>query len=78
MRSVASQYAADPISASFASNLDDMIERADVWVHGHTHSSFDYKVEKSRVVCNPLGYLMRNGSAENKEFNPNFIVELQL
>jgi len=77
MRSIAPKYAADPVSAAFASNLDELIVKADVWVHGHTHTSFDYEVEGCRVVANPLGYLMRNGSAENEEFNPNFIVQLQ-
>lgn len=27
------------------------------WVHGHTHSPYDYMVgDECRVVCNPLGY----------------------
>ncbi|MGJ9418335.1 hypothetical protein ACHAC9_11290 [Massilia sp. CMS3.1] len=77
MRSVAPEYAADPVSAAFASNLDEMVVKADVWVHGHTHSSFDYEVGECRVVANPLGYLMRNGGAENEEFDPNFIVQLE-
>ncbi|BDT61312.1 phosphatase [Massilia varians] len=77
MRSVAPKYAADPVSAAFASNLDDLVGRANVWVHGHTHSSFDYEVEGCRVVANPLGYLMRNGGAENEQFYPNFIVQLE-
>lgn len=77
MRSVAPKYAADPVSAAFASNLDDLIVKANVWVHGHTHTSFNYEVEGCRVVANPLGYLMRNGCAENEDFDPNFIVQLE-
>lgn len=76
MRSVAPEYAADPVSAAFASNLDSMVEKADVWIHGHTHTSFDYQLGRCRVVANPLGYLMRGGGAENQNFNPNFTIQL--
>jgi predicted phosphodiesterase len=54
--SVAPQYASDLTSAAYASNLDHLAERADVWIHGHMHESFDYEIGKCRVVCNPLGY----------------------
>jgi predicted phosphodiesterase len=77
MRSVAPRYASDPVSAAFASNLDEAINKADLWVHGHTHSSFDYHVGKCRVVANPLGYMLRNGAAENPDFDPNFTVHLR-
>lgn len=26
------------------------------WAHGHTHDPFDYRLGKTRVVCNPRGY----------------------
>jgi predicted phosphodiesterase len=74
--SVAPQYASDLTSAAFASNLDQWVERSDLWIHGHMHSSFDYKIGKCRVVCNPLGYRGRSGDAENEHFDPNFIVEV--
>lgn len=77
MRSVAPQYASDPVSAAFASNLDHMMEKADLWVHGHTHTSFDYRVGRCRVVANPLGYMMRGGGAENEDFDSNFVVQLE-
>lgn len=76
MRSIPSIYAADPVSAAFASNLDDLVAKADIWVHGHTHSSVDYYIGKCRVVANPLGYLMRNGMPENVDFDKSFIVDL--
>jgi predicted phosphohydrolase len=81
MRSVAERYASDPVSAGFASNLDDLAEKADLWVHGHMHGSFDYETNGCRVVCNPLGYPKRNQireflGAENPAFDANFIVEI--
>ena len=27
-----------------------------LWIHGHTHDVFDYRVQGARVVCNPRGY----------------------
>jgi predicted phosphodiesterase len=78
MRSISARYRNGLISAAFASNLDYLIERADLWVHGHTHSSADYRVGPCRVICNPLGYPSRDGfeMPENSAFNPNLIVEV--
>ncbi|MGZ5780867.1 MAG: metallophosphoesterase, partial [Burkholderiaceae bacterium] len=74
--SVAEQYATDEVSAAYASNLDHLVEQADLWIHGHMHDSFDYRVGKSRVVCNPCGYMSRGGTPENFRFDPNYIVDL--
>lgn len=54
--SVHPRYEGDPLNAAFASDLSDLLERADVWMHGHTHDGFDYTVGGCRVVANPLGY----------------------
>lgn len=76
MLSVSDRYATDRISAAYASRLDHLAAKADLWVHGHTHDSFDYRIGTCRVVCNPCGYMTRGGVAENRRFDPNFIVEL--
>ena len=76
MRSVSDRFAHDRASAAYASRLDDMVEKADLWVHGHMHDSFDYTVGKCRVICNPCGYMTRGGGAENGQFDPNFIVDI--
>jgi predicted phosphodiesterase len=75
-RSVAPEYALDPVSAAFVSDMDKLVCQATLWIHGHTHKSFDYSIGLCRVVANPLGYMMRGGHAENDDFDPNFIVEL--
>jgi hypothetical protein len=60
--SVAPQYAGDLLSAAFASNLDDLVSKANVWVHGHMHNSSDYhRIGRCRVVCNPYGYIEKDG-----------------
>jgi hypothetical protein len=46
-----------------------------LWVHGHTHDSFDYTLNGTRVVCNPRGYA-KGGVNENPLFDPNLMVEV--
>jgi Icc-related predicted phosphoesterase len=73
IQSIANRYRVYPVSAAFASNMDDFIlERQPfLWIHGHTHESFDYRIGKTRIVCNPRGYA---STAENKNFKPDFTV----
>lgn len=63
----------DPLAPCFLSNLEHLAERADLWLHGHTHESYDYRIGKCRVVCNPRGYA---GVQENPEFDPGKAVEV--
>jgi predicted phosphodiesterase len=77
--SLAERYAEDPVSAAFISDLEAMILEAQpaLWVHGHTHTSFDYTVGATRVVCNPRGYARKpNAHRENPEFSAGFVVEV--
>ena len=71
IRSIADRYKSDPVSAAFASNMDDFIleHQPRLWIHGHTHESFDYEIGKTRVVCNPRGYA---SIEENKRFRPEY------
>ncbi|WP_342316315.1 metallophosphoesterase [Lysobacter sp. FW306-1B-D06B] len=76
-RSVAKQYRGMELSAAFASNLDHLVERTDLWIHGHTHSPVDYQIGQGRVVCNPLGYPNRaSGRPDNLVFDPNFVINV--
>lgn len=77
MQSVTAHYADELISAAYASRLDELAQKADLWVHGHMHESFDYALGRCRVVSNPRGYIRRDGSAENEQFDPNFVIELR-
>lgn len=75
--SVAEQFAADWLTPAFVSDLpDSFFEVPVLWVHGHTHSPFDYLRGGCRVVSNPRGYRMRDGLFENGRFNAGFIVEV--
>lgn len=77
MQSVADRFKKDFLSAAFASNLDHIVAKADAWIHGHTHDSFDYRIDKCRVVCNPRGYPDRlKNRYENPAFDSAKIVEI--
>ena len=58
-RSVHPKYADDPVSAAYASRLDDLVASsgAQLWIHGHTHHAVDYRIADTRVVSNPRGYV---------------------
>jgi Icc-related predicted phosphoesterase len=71
IRSVAERYRGTIINTGFASHLDDLVSRAALWVHGHTHHCFDYAIGDCRVICNPRGY-----GGENRAFNPRLVVEV--
>lgn len=72
-RSLHPRYAKDLLSAAYVSDLEDLIVAAApaLWVHGHVHTSFDYAVGMTRVLCNPHGY-----GNENPDFDPGLVVEV--
>ncbi|MHB8482180.1 MAG: metallophosphoesterase [Nitrospiria bacterium] len=73
--SVANRYKTDRLSACFASNLDHLFGFSDLWIHGHTHDSFDYMAAGTRVICNPRGYCIR-GREDNLKFDPSLVVDV--
>ncbi len=75
-RSIAERYSDQLLSACFASNLDHLFGFSKLWIHGHTHDSFDYEVDSTRVVCNLRGYCEAGEAPENPDFNPGFVVEI--
>ena len=76
-RSIHPRFADSLLNACFVSDAEHLVGagRAQLWVHGHTHDSFDYALNGARVVCNPRGYA-KNGVNENPLFDPNFVVEI--
>ncbi|NDY92945.1 metallophosphoesterase [Ideonella livida] len=68
LRSADPRYGRQPGTASFCNADDDLLARADLWIHGHVHCRHDYRVERTgrlpaRVVCNARG-LARKGEAD--------------
>lgn len=76
-RSVHPRFADSLLNACFVSDADHLVDgsRACLWIHGHTHDSFDYVLNGTRVVCNPRGYA-KDGINENPQFDANFVVEI--
>lgn len=77
MRSVHPRFAESIISAGFVSDCLGLLGRSALWVHGHTHDSFDYTMYGTRVICNPRGYC-KNGVNENPGFNPGLFVDIPI
>ena len=76
-RSIHPRFAGSVINACFISDAERLIDgaRADLWIHGHTHDSFDYNVNGTRVLCNPRGYA-KDGVNENASFDADLVVEI--
>lgn len=82
--SVHLKYKEELLSAAFVSDMGELLQRADLWIHGHVHDSFDYQVGRCRVVANPAGYVLNRRSIkrmeeavlENSQFNPGLVVEI--
>lgn len=72
-RSVAPQFAGNWLNCYFVNNVEEQIVDAGprVWVHGHTHTAYDYLLGDTRVVCNPQGY-----PGENSGFMRGLVVEV--
>jgi len=68
LRSGDPRYGSQNGTASFCNADDDLIPRADLWLHGHLHCRHDYLVNRpggrpSRVVCQARG-LVAKGESE--------------
>jgi predicted phosphodiesterase len=77
-KSIHPRYADSLMNACFVSDAEHLIDvsRARLWIHGHTHDSFDYFVNGTRVLCNPRGYA-KEGVNENPLFDANLSVEVR-
>ena len=76
-QSIHPRYAESLLNACFVSDAEHLVDgdRAQLWIHGHTHDSFDYSLHGTRVVCNPRGYA-KAGVNENPRFDPDFSSKL--
>ena len=73
------RYANDWSLAGFVNELPAEFFKVPVlWVHGHTHQSFDYQVGYCRAVCTPRGCAAWTSQVANREFDAGFVVEIQV
>ena len=74
-QSIANRFKKDMLSSCFASNIDHFLGYSELWIHGHTHDSFDYTTKGTRVICNPRGYFINN-TQENAHFKPSCLISI--
>jgi predicted phosphodiesterase len=83
-KSVHPRFAGNPLNAAFVSDLTPLLGQAALWIHGHTHDSFDYEVNGTRIIANPRGYARNRKDAarpdhivwENPGFDPCLVIEV--
>lgn len=75
MQSIHEVHADNPWRGCYATDIEDVMTGADVWIHGHTHNSFDYRVAGTHIICNPRGYVDSGGS-ENDAFDGMKVINI--
>lgn len=75
--SINPKYEGSPLNACFVSDIEAQLRRwsPPLWIHGHLHDSYDYRLGDTRVLCNPRGYV-RNDVAENAAFDPGLVISV--
>ena len=86
--SVHPRWAGNLVNAAFVSDLSRLMGKSVLWFHGHTHDSFDFTIQGTRVLANPMGYRtskrgeprisdsLQRVTTENGRFNPALVVEI--
>lgn len=74
IRSVPEKYLHDPVTAAYASNLEELILTYSpaYWIHGHIHTPCRYTIGGTEVICNPHGYI----SEPDTGFDRELIIEI--
>ncbi len=69
--SISPAYINDPLNAGYVSDLSDLIDKHKplIWCHGHVHTSHDYMLYDTRIICNPRGYESFKRGIENKNYS---------
>ena len=55
-RCLSPHWQGDVLNPAFVSNSEDLLEKVDLWICGHTHYNFNYLVGKARLVSNQYGH----------------------
>ena len=73
LRSADPRYGVTPATAGFCNSLQDLMARAQYWLHGHLHCQHDYVEAGCRVLANTLGYASKG---EQEGFGEHFVVDV--
>jgi hypothetical protein len=76
-QTILDEFRGDPLNDGYASDLDHLVERVDLWMAGHMHSTQDIRIGdnplKGRLIRNPRGYFHYR---MNEDFNSDFVVDI--
>ena len=74
-RSIHEKFRGDSLNCAFMTDISNEIidHGPDLWVHGHTHNSFDYALGKTHVIVNPYGY---KDVEVNPQYDKQLVIEL--
>jgi predicted phosphodiesterase len=61
-KALAPQFEKSALNPYFIEDMEKYMNGIDVWLFGHTHTSFDFMIEETRLVSNPYGYGDENKS----------------
>jgi hypothetical protein len=73
LRSADPRYGVTPATAGFCNSLDELLGRAQWWLHGHLHCQHDYVQNGCRVIANTLGYAAKG---EQAGFRAELVIDL--
>jgi hypothetical protein len=73
LRSADPRYGLTPGTAGFCNSMDELLERAQWWFHGHLHCQQEYVERGCRVVANTLGYASKG---EQEGFREELVIQL--
>jgi len=80
VRSCAPQFLGDDLNPYFLVPCEDLVARAQAWLHGHVHNPCHYRVgaraDRGDTWCNPRGYVYRDGRQERPGVYAPLMLEL--
>lgn len=74
IKSIPEEFKNDYLSSAYASDLESLILKfnPDCWVHGHIHQPTEYVVGRTKVLCNPHGYITEKYNG----YNPKLVIDI--
>lgn len=77
------RFRRDPLSPAYGSDLQSLMGRCALWIHGHTHYGVDFEVASpdgagiaTRVLSNPRGYPDEKSAPGQQRFSWTRVVGL--
>lgn len=76
--SIHEKYEKDLGTPYWCNHIEELLGFSEYWIHGHTHDSFYYEINRTKVMCNPRGVSKTYDLSSNANFNKNLIVEVDI